>query len=395
MIANSKLHIVLGAAFAASIAVLACCASEFSTIQSSKPSGKVALVRVPDRGIQPQVARDAKGVVHMIYFRGAPAHGDIYYTRTQDGTRFQRALRVNSRPESAIAVGNIRGAHLALGVNGRPHVAWMGSSKAKKKAREVPMLYTRLADDGAAFEPERNVIQSAFGLDGGGSVAADGNGRVHVAWHAPAPGAKGEENRRVWLARSTDEGKTFARESPVSASATGVCGCCGMRALGDRRGNLFLLYRSATDEVNRDTYLLVSPGETGKFAGQRLQEWKIATCPMSSFSLAETGRAMLAAWETDGQVYFMRLEGDKRTKPIAAPGSAKGRKHPVVAANADGETILVWTEGMGWNRGGAVAWQVFDKAGRPTDENGRIDGVPVWSLVAAFATADDRFIVVY
>ena len=56
---------------------------------------------------------------------------------------------------------------------------------------------------------------------------------------------------------------------------------------------------------------------------------------------------------------------------------------PQVAVDSKGETILVW-KGMGWNRGGSLAWQVFDKNGKPTGQRGQAAGVPVWSLVAAF-----------
>jgi hypothetical protein len=40
------------------------------------------------------------------------------------------------------------------------------------------MLYTRLNDSGQAFEPQRNVLLFAEGLDGGGSVAANNLGNV-------------------------------------------------------------------------------------------------------------------------------------------------------------------------------------------------------------------------
>jgi hypothetical protein len=63
--------------------------------------------------------------------------------------------------------------------------------------------------------------------------------------------------------------------------------------------------------------------------------------------------------------------------------------------NAEGETVLAWTEGMGWNQGGSVAWQVFDEHGQPTREHGQADGVPTWSLVAVFARPDGGFTVVY
>src|SRR5205085_2488478 len=125
--------------------------------------------------------------------------------------------------------------------------------------------------------------------------------------HAPAPGLKGEESRRIWVARSKDEGKTFAHEKAVSDEATGVCGCCGMRALSDRKGNLYLLYRSAEKGVNRDTYLLVSKDQGGKFQSEQVQKWNVGICPMSSFALAETAGDVLAAWETNGQVYMAHI----------------------------------------------------------------------------------------
>jgi hypothetical protein len=359
----------------------------------------VTTLRVPHRGIQPQAVMD-RGVLHLIYFTGPAGHGDISYVRSTDGGKtFSEPLRVNSHPGSAVAMGNIRGAHLAVGKGGRVHVAWMGSGEAKPRAPggATPMLYTRLDDAGKAFEPQRNVIRSAVGLDGGGSVAADPEGNVYVAWHAPAPGAEGEEARRVWVARSTDEGKTFAPEQPAWKEPTGACGCCGMRAFADHAGHAYLLYRSATEGVNRDMYLLTSgPGGAG-FRGERLQGWKVNACPMSSAAFAEGKGEVLAAWQTRDQVYFARIDPKtgKPSPPVAAPGKARRRKHPAVAVNARGETILAWTEGMAWNRGGSVAWQVFDTEGKPTGAKGRADGVPTWSLVAVFARPDGGFTVIY
>jgi hypothetical protein len=366
--------------------------------RGEESSPKVKLLRTPDRGIQPQAALDAKGVLHLIYFKGMPGHGDIFYVHSDDGgAHFARPLRVNSEPESAIAIGNIRGAHLAVGKGGRVHVAWMGSSKAKGAGDESPMLYTRLNDDGTAFEPQRNVIKSAYGLDGGASLYADEAGNVGVAWHAPVPGMKGEENRRVWLARSKDEGQTFTRETPASDAGTGCCGCCGMRAVSDAKGRVFMLYRSATAKVGRDTYLLSSSDLGQSFRADKLQSWNIETCPMSSFALAASRDRVLAAWETDGQVYFAGIDAEsgKHAEPTSAPGGGGGRKHPAVAASERGETILVWTEGMGWNRGGSVAWQIYDRDGKPTRERGRADGVPTWSLVTVFTRPDGGFTIIY
>src|SRR5205807_3876796 len=83
---------------------------------------KPVLVRVPNHGIQPQVAVDSKGVVHLLYFKGEPGGGDLFYTTSKDGVHFKHAIRVNSQPGSAVATGNIRGGHLAVGKGGRAHV---------------------------------------------------------------------------------------------------------------------------------------------------------------------------------------------------------------------------------------------------------------------------------
>jgi hypothetical protein len=221
---------------------------------------------------------------------------------------------------------------------------------------------------------------------------------VYVFWHAPQPGKKGEENRRVWVAISNDEGKTFAPERAASTKPTGACGCCGMRAFADAKGRLYALYRGAKEVKQRDMYLLTSTDKGKGFRGADIHPWSINTCPMSSEAFAEgPDHRVVAAWDTKGQVYFARIDPvtGKRSAPVPAPGAGKGRKHPAVAVNARGEVILAWTEGMGWNRGGSVAWQVYDRDGKPTAERGHAPGVPVWSLVAVFARPDGRFAVLY
>lgn len=364
------------------------------------PSGKVAVVRVPDGGIQPQVAVDEKGVVHMLYYKGDPGHGDIYYVRSRDGgATFSAPVRVNSEPGSAVAAGNIRGARIALGRNDRVHVAWNGSHQSGPPGPpgHEPMLYTRMNDAGTGFEPQRNLIQAAYVVDGGGAVAADRSGNVYVVWHAPVPGTEGEGNRTVWVARSTDDGKTFAREKRAWTEPTGACGCCGLDAFVDSRGTLYVLYRSAYETVHRDMYLLESRDRGATFTGTNISKWNVGACVMSSESFAESPAGVLAAWETEKQVYYGRIDPatGKISPPAPAPGTGPNRKYPAVAGNARGESIFAWTEGMGWAKGGTLKWQVYDKSGKPEAESGQAAGVPAASLVAVFARPDGKFAVVY
>jgi hypothetical protein len=137
------------------------------------------------------------------------------------------------------------------------------------------MLYTRLNDAGTGFEPQRDLLKASSGLDGGGSVAADGDGNVYAAWHGNAPGARGEGDRRIWLARSTDDGRTFASEKPVNPAPTGACACCSLKAFAEPAGPVYVLYRTATEKVNRDMVLLSSTTGSDRFRGALVQRWKV------------------------------------------------------------------------------------------------------------------------
>jgi hypothetical protein len=391
MIANSKVW-QLGL-------VVLFCLSGFGLIAAE--SRRVKLVRTPDSGIQPQAAIDGEGVVHLIYYKGEAGNGDIFYARQEPGQdTFSEPIRVNSRSGSAIAAGTIRGAQLAIGKNGRVHVAWDGMGKGAipttiNGKEATPLFYTRLNDSGSAFEAERNLITYAAGLDGGSSVAADRNGNVYVFWHAAKPGnTNGEAGRAVFVAHSTDDGKTFARERLATDKPTGACGCCGMKSFVDSEGNVFALYRGASEMTNRNEILLVSRNHGLDFEIAYSHGWNVAACPMSSAFLSETKTGVLAAAETHGRVFFVRV--DPKTGKVSEPVSPSTKaKHPVAVGNVQGEVLLAWTEGTGWAKGGAVAWRLFDKDGNALSESGRAEGVPVWSLATAFARPDGSFVIVY
>ena len=118
---------------------------------------------------------------------------------------------------------------------------------------------------------------------------------------------------------------------------------------------------------------------------------------MSTFSLAETSDSILTAWETDGEVQLARIVGavaQQTLSPSMTFGEPKKRRHPSLAVNGRGQILLAWSEGTAWQKGGSLAWQLYEKDGRPI-ANGRSEGVPVWGLSAAIARPDGQFTVVY
>lgn len=362
----------------------------------------VRFLQVPDGGIQPQAVVDDRGVTHLLFFKGDPAGGDLFYARLAPSSpHFSRPVRVNSQPGSAIAIGTVRGGQIAVGRGGRVHVAWNGSDAARPRnpAGSHPMLYTRSDPGGKSFEPQRNLMRKTSALDGGGTVAADREGNVYVAWHGRTEDAgSGEAHRRMWVVRSKDDGATFTAEEPMIDRETGACGCCGTRALAGRDGTVYLLYRAATGGVERDMYLLHSQDHAAHFDGASISPWRAETCPMSSASMTDTDLGVLAAWETKGEVFFSRIDPrtHRASPPVAPPGGKGNRKHPAVAGNARGDVILAWVEDTGWQKGGALAFQVFDRSGHPSGISGQIKaGVPVWGLGAVVAQPDGAFAIIH
>jgi hypothetical protein len=372
-----------------------------SGIGSTPDEPTVSVLRTPRDGIQPQVVEKG-GIVHLLYFTGNAAGGDLNYVWSRDhGRTFSEPIRVNSQAGSAIATGNMRGGQIAVGRCGEVHVAWTGSGSAMPRAasNSAPVLYSRMNTAGTAFEAQRSLNQASWGADGV-TLAADSANSVYVIWHAQPPNGKNESDRRVWMAKSADGGRTFGGEKAIYGNSTGVCGCCGSRALAAPDGSLYILFRSATQLVHRDIWLLSSADHGASFNGSDVSQWNIGACVMSTAALLHTSAGILAGWESKRQVYLGRVAqgSNKIGTSIGAPGPSPekdNRKYPALAVNSRGQILLAWTEHMAWKKGGSAAWQVYDKGLQPEGKEGTAEGVPVWGIPATFARPDGSFVVMF
>ena len=75
----------------------------------------------------------------------------------------------------------------------------------------------------------------------------------------------------------------------------GACGSCGMRAFADENGTLYVLYRAATEQIRRDTVLLVSRDHGKHFVADRVAKWDLDACPMTTNFISQAGRKVLIA----------------------------------------------------------------------------------------------------
>lgn len=355
-------------------------------LYSAAGAGEVRLERLPEKGLQPQVAAEADGTVHLVYLTGEAAGAEVRYTlRKAKETAWRAPVTVNSVPHSAVATGTIRGPQIALGKEGSVHVVWNGAGQ-KGNYAATPLYYSRLAAGSAAFAPQVALNAGTIHLDGGASVAA-ADGAVYVTWHAAPPEGKGEGERRVYLAVSVNDGVSFAPAAPAAGAAPGVCPCCSLTSRAAPGGALSILYRSAEQPGERGMMLLSSTDGGRRFSASSVHPWAVAACPMSSAALAGGGRA---AWETEGVIYTSATPG----KSPALAVSEKGARHPAVAVNSAGETLIAWSTGTGWQKGGGLAWRQLDAGGGLTEKKGSAGGLPVWGSLAVFAAGAD-FVVLY
>jgi hypothetical protein len=352
--------------------------------------------------MQPQLEVDTRQQAHCLWLDGEPAAANVRYAKLDGTNGFPaRPMQVNSQAGSALAIGTIRGPQFALGPSGTVHVVWNGSGTATPKPpKGSPLLYSRLVPGDTGFEPQRNLIHGTADLDGGGGIAADPAGHVYAFWHAGDGQVQTREDRRkVYVAESIDDGATFAPERPITRDG-GACGCCGLRAGTDAAGHLFVAYRGAREMIHRETIVLQSNDAGISFQSLPLQDWATGSCPMSLPAIARLGSSTQIAWETEGRIYLRAFPGPTSSPPTTTPSETAlvpgpGARLPALASNSRGETLLVWTEGTGWNRGGRLGWRLLDRSGTPTDQGGVRDGIPVWSFAAVVARPDNSFLVVY
>ncbi len=349
----------------------------------------VLLERVPEDGVQPQIVTTSDGTLHLVYLKGDPRGGDVrYVTKKSGASTWSKPININSTSGSAVAMGTIRGAQIAVGKDDSLHLVWNGPGG---KNQPSPLLYTRSLNRGSTFEKQRDLRADTQALDGGASVAASAKGEVFVVWHgALANATPGEINRRVFILKSTNNGQTFTAPKIANADDPGVCACCSLKAFVTPSGELLTLYRAARSMTQRDIVLMTSKDGGNTFQHRNVGPWAVNMCPMSSASVITTGKNIRAAWEAEGKVYTSLLDADSDALAV----SNDKARHPSLAINSKGETLVTWSVGTGWQKGGQLAWLVLDTTGKPTTNRGLQPGVPVWGFTTAYADGD-HFVILY
>lgn len=353
---------------------------------------RVHVIKAPTGCFVPDVVMDAKGVLHMVY----ALNRNAYYVRSTDNAAtFTPPVQVNSDGTVEFKMGE-RGSKLAVGSDGAVHVVWVDCWSPGVKTF---VRYSRSIDGGKTFEPLK-AVSSISGVDGV-TLAASGSGDVRAFWHVAQPPQK-EIPQATWIhvARSTDNGVTFAHDEPIQIdNHTGLaCSMCMMRARFGEDGTAYLAFRSAEKNI-RDFYLLRAPKGENRFTAVPVNRdhWELMKCPMCGpeLTVGPDGRLLCAFMSRHKVFWAVSDHGTNFRLHVTTPEHEQDEIYPTAVANRRGEVLFVWQVGPMSTTGHAtVHWATYTRDGKFSGHQDVIGKTRSGTKATAFVGTDDDFYVV-
>jgi hypothetical protein len=239
-------------------------------------------------------------------------------------------VRVNRQPGAATAWRGDQPS-VAVAPDGAVYVLWTARVEAGEK-HGTDIYLSASTDRGQTFASEVKVNDDkAPGAHGMHSLAVAKDGRIYAGWldernvHAPKPSMKAEghhmeSNRDLYLAYSTDSGRTFSANTKV---ASDVCPCCKTALAVSADGTLYAGWRQVLPGSYRHIAVASSTDGGTKFSAPVIvsdDRWMLQGCPVSGPSLSvDTASGNLkVVWFAAGEgeapgVYFAESKDQGRS----------------------------------------------------------------------------------
>jgi hypothetical protein len=193
------------------------------------------------------------------------------------------------------------------------------------------------------------------------SLAVAPDGDVYAVWLDGRDNTSASTGTfNVYLARSTDRGKTFHHNVKV---ATLACPCCRPSVAIAADGTVYVTYRHVYGDNERDIAVATSTDHGDHFAQPvRIanDRWKLFGCPESGPVAAAQGNKLIVAWYTaTGKRPGIRIAassdgGHTFSKELSVSKGIENANHPYLSMADDGTIALVFsgrqsTKSGDWN----------------------------------------------
>ena len=231
-----------------------------------------------------------------------------------EGAATGSPVRVNQQAGVATAW---RGDPPSVAVNGSSvYVLWTSRVESHDKSG-TDLYFSASHDAGKTFTAAVKVNDDRVpGAHGMHSLAVANNGQIYVAWlderniQTPKPsqhasGHHMESNRELFIADSTDGGKTFSANRKIAANA---CPCCKTALAVAADGTLYVSWRQVLPGDFRHIAVASSTDNAATFSSPVIvsdDKWVLHGCPVSGPSLSLDAKGNLKV------VWFAAGEGDE------------------------------------------------------------------------------------
>lgn len=330
-----------------------------------------APVRVSAEGTtaaEPAVATGPGGAIYVVWIEHRGEAADVWLER-RDGAlrRLGEPVRVNATAGEATAwFGDPP--TVAVAPEGAVYVGWSRrDDDASRHAATVCVSTSR--DGGRSFEPAVPADATARADQGLHSLAAGRGGRVYVAWlderslppktgeHAAGGHHMPEPNREVYVAASTDGGRSFGASRRVAPEA---CPCCKTSLAIATDGRVYVSWRQVLEGDFRHIAVASSAAGATAFSAPAIvsdDRWHLTGCPVSGAALRPDGASRLdVLWYSagaDGPAGLYTAEsrdGGRHFGPRRLVREAAVRGTPRLLANGRSRVALWEATGEGGAR---------------------------------------------
>jgi hypothetical protein len=311
--------------------LIAGCKHLAATHEQPRPPQPVQISAPGIDAAEPAIASVRNGSFYVAWVNHDAKQADVMLSRFDDAGEIQGSpVRVNRQPGVATAWRGDQPS-LVVAPDGAVHVLWTARVEAGEKRGTVVYLSSS-TDRGQSFTSEVKVNdddvteghgQHSLVVDHGmHSLAVAADGRIYAAWLdernvvAPKPSSKGEghhmeSNRDLYLAYSTDGGRSFSANKKVASEA---CPCCKTALTVSLDGTVYAGWRQVLPGSFRHIAVAGSTDGGKSFSNPVIvsdDRWVLQGCPVSgpSLSVDRSSGNLKVVWYAAGEnsaagVYF-------------------------------------------------------------------------------------------
>ena len=341
----------------------------------SEPSQPLSKFGAPTRG--PKLTLRASGSVYLLTVTGPHSGSKLGVAISNDGGDSFAPPTVISRQDGKVSSHGENSPTFSFGNGIEVYALWEENTG---QGLGTDLLLARSPAFGHSWLPPVKVTDKTKpSTNAFSSMTVAPNGHIYAVWldgrdrEIGPPGTSS-----VYLAKSTDRGKTFGKNVAV---AHGVCPCCRPTAIADTKGTVHVSWRHVYPGNLRDMAVATSRdgGETfGAPVRVAHDKWKINGCPHAGASMVQKGNRLWMSWYSDGdgtnsgvRLAYSDDGAQSFSKPVLVSGSVLDANHPSLAIADDGRLLLAFQgrdpgKKDGWSPAGPYLVEISD-SGRPSD----------------------------